>query len=84
MDRETIERCAEVCDEYAEEHHERGAIVARYLAAKIRALPTALPCGHPLTAIAGDGPTHWCAMCEAEAGDEDANTEAMLDWAGAW
>lgn len=25
------------------------------------------PCGHPTSAIAGDGTTHWCSECEREA-----------------
>jgi hypothetical protein len=25
-----------------------------------------MPCGHPRSAIAGDGITHWCSMCVKE------------------
>ena len=101
MDAETIEACAQVCDEYEKRVHLLHPVdmcgiaaqilsnaamaqirTARQIAREIRALADVLPCGHPRSAIAGDGMTHWCAMCEAEAQD-DADTEAALGWAGA-
>lgn len=34
----------------------------------LKPAPDILPCGHPRSAVRGDGTTHWCTMCEEKAG----------------
>jgi hypothetical protein len=29
-----------------------------------RELEPVQPCGHPMSAVRGEGMTHWCSMCE--------------------